>query len=190
MKITKGRLQESINEEVSRLRLAENSYHDVEPDSAPSGPNSQLPQELVQSWAKEIHKFIGRQWSADSDFNSVRAEKPAIIAALKQVANEMWNDEGPEPYHEARVTHDGSSLPDAVEPNEHGDTSVPTFDINKVHNKYAKAKHSIEEILNELRDDLDVLGANEQEVNGQMILTRLVARIQKDMEGGFIGEPA
>ena len=43
--------------------------------------------------------------------------------------------------------------------------------------------------MNELWDDLDVLGANEQEVNGQMILTRLVARIQKDMEGGFIGEP-
>ena len=34
---------------------------------------------------KEIHKFIASQWSADSDFGSVRAEKPAIIAALKQM---------------------------------------------------------------------------------------------------------
>ncbi len=98
MKITKTRLKEIIKEELSRVD--ENSYHDVDPDPQPSGPNSQLPQELVKSWAQEIHKFIASQWSADSDFSSVRAEKPAIIAALKQVANEMWNDEGPAPYSE------------------------------------------------------------------------------------------
>ena len=98
MKITKRQLRRIIKEEVQNLKESGNTYHDIDRDPASSGPNSQLPQELVQSWVKEIHKLIASQWSADSDFSSVRAEKPAIIAALKQVAKEMWNDQEPEPY--------------------------------------------------------------------------------------------
>ena len=101
MKISKGRLKQIIKEEVQNFKESGgNAYHDIEPEPARSEPSSQLPQELVQSWTQKIHKFIASQWSADSDFSSVRAEKPSIIAALKQAAKEMWNDQEPEPYHE------------------------------------------------------------------------------------------
>ena len=103
MKITRGRLKEIIKEEVNNFKESGgNAYHDIDPEPAPSGPNSQLPQELVQSWVKEIHRWIATQWSSDSDFSSVREEKPAIIAALKQVAKEMWNDQEPAPYLEEK----------------------------------------------------------------------------------------
>ena len=54
--------------------------------------------ELVNSWAKEIEKWIASQWSADSDASSVRAERPAIVAALNQVAKKMASEPEPESY--------------------------------------------------------------------------------------------
>lgn len=87
MKITKGRLKEIIKEELSRVNEDD---LDLWSDDVPS--------ELVKSWAQEIHKFIEAQWSADSDFSSVRAERPAIVAALQQVAKELGSAPEPEPY--------------------------------------------------------------------------------------------
>ncbi len=50
--------------------------------------------ELVPVWSERIQSWIHTQWSPDSDFSSVRAERPAIIAALRKVANDMgeWLD--------------------------------------------------------------------------------------------------
>lgn len=50
---------------------------------------------------------------------------------------------------------------------------------------YSKAKQQIEEILNKLWDDLDVAGVP----NGQEVLNKLMAHLQKDMDAGFVGEP-
>ena len=74
MKITKGRLQEIINEEVLRLRLAEARGFGNETEVGDdvvgrANQDFEMP-ELVNSWAKEIHKWIESQWSADSDFSS------------------------------------------------------------------------------------------------------------------------
>jgi hypothetical protein len=92
MKITRGRLKEIIKEEMTRTN--EGDLEMWSDDEQSSG----LPQELVKSWAKEIHKWIDSQWSADSDFSSVRGERPSIIAALRQVADELENAPEPEPY--------------------------------------------------------------------------------------------
>ena len=83
MKITKGRLKEIIKEEMTRVE---------EYDA------TDVPRELVKSWAVEMHKWIESQWSADSDFSSVREERPSVIAALRQVADELENAPEPEPY--------------------------------------------------------------------------------------------
>jgi len=60
--------------------------------------SSQPPQELVKSWAKEIHRWIESQWSADSDFSSVREERPSVAAALRLVADELENAPEPKSY--------------------------------------------------------------------------------------------
>ena len=100
MKITKGRLKEIIKEEVQNFQEARgwgNETEITDDDIAAANQEFEMP-ELVNSWAKEIHSWIESQWSADSDFSSVRGERPAIVAALQRVAEELESAPEPEPY--------------------------------------------------------------------------------------------
>ena len=105
MRITRGRLKEIIIEEVQNFQEAQGFGNETEVDDDTIGRANQEFElaELVPVWAERIQKWIDTQWSGDSDFRSVRAERPAIVAALKKVANDMgeWHD-SPEPYHEGK----------------------------------------------------------------------------------------
>jgi len=103
MKITKARLKEIIKEEVQNFKEARGYGNETEVDDDVVGRANQEFEmaELVPAWAERIQKWIDTQWSGDSDFSSVRAERPAIVAALKKVADDMgeWHTSpDPEPY--------------------------------------------------------------------------------------------
>ena len=104
MRITKARLKEIIKEEVQNFKEARGYGNETEVDDDVVGRANQGFEmgELANSWAGEIEKWIATQWSADSDFSSVRAERPAIAAALRQVADKMENEPEPEPHFEGK----------------------------------------------------------------------------------------
>ena len=109
MRITKARLKEIIKEEVQNFKEARGYGNETEVGDDVVGRANQdfetdptSTKELVNSWAGEVEKWIATQWSADSDFNSVRAERPAIAAALRQVADKMENEPEPEPHFEGK----------------------------------------------------------------------------------------
>jgi hypothetical protein len=104
MKISKSQLMKTIQEEylvvVGEREVTEGDMDKFDPEPGDEDYQAPAPPELVNSWAQEVHKFIKSQWSADSDFSSVREERPAIVAALQQVAAELGSEEAPEPYLE------------------------------------------------------------------------------------------
>ena len=104
-------------------------------------------------------------------------------ARLKQIIKEEvsnfkesgFRDMGGSDWDDDRYSNDASddfaSKPDSPKPNKKA--------------LYAKAKQQMEEILNTLWDDLDASGVP----NAQAELNKLMARLQKDMDSGFVGEP-
>ena len=100
MRITKGRLKEIIKEELSRVNEGDLELWSDDGEGLETDPAST--EGLTSSWAKEIEKWIASQWSADSDFKSVRAERPAIVAALNRVAKKMASESEPESY---KISH-------------------------------------------------------------------------------------
>ncbi len=103
MKITKRQLHRIIKEELTKEARGYGNETEIDDDTIGRANQEFEMPELVDSWAKKIHSWIESQWSADSDFSSVRAERPAIVAALKKVANDLgeWHT-SPEPYSESK----------------------------------------------------------------------------------------
>jgi hypothetical protein len=98
MKITRGRLKEIIKEEMTRTN--EGDLEMWSDDEQSSG----LPQELVKSWVKELDKFVREQFAPDHPLEE-GGEAPAIVAALRQVAENIEADD--------RGTHPGGAIGEA-----------------------------------------------------------------------------
>ena len=105
-------------------------------------------------------------------------------ARLKQIIKEEVGN-----FRESSFRDMGGSDwdPDDRYSNDASDDFASKPDSSKPNKKalYAKAKQQMEEILNTLWDDLDASGVP----NAQGELNKLMARLQKDMDSGFVVEP-